>query len=73
MHENLNRPFDRLAKFEPEPEPMLTGEFLISPVGWFPSDAPYLAVSASFASLRHPDGDPMVYGLDDGVLLFSTN
>ena len=73
MHENLNRPFDRLAQFEARPQPILTGAFLIAPVGWLPSDGPFFAVSASFASMRHDDGDPIVYGLDEGALLFSTN
>lgn len=63
-------PFDRMAE-APCPQ-VLTGQFLVSPVGWLPKSDPASALAVSFVSLS--DGPDVPGGsAGEGALLFSTN
>ena len=53
--------------------PVLTGAFLISPIGWLPGAQGDAFVSASFVSLQKEPGECMASPDTDGVLLFSAN
>jgi hypothetical protein len=52
---------------------LLTGQFLISPVGWLPRGRPLSAMAVSFVSLTKAGPESDSEGLGEDALLFSAN
>lgn len=70
MHRESSKHFDRFQAYEPEH--VLSGHFLVSPVGWFPENIPQSLVALPFVSLsKEEDSEPI--NLGESALLFSTN
>jgi hypothetical protein len=61
-------------RLEPEPcSAMLSGAFLLSPIGWLPHERAQRPISVSFVSLEKGPDETGASSECEGVLLFSAN